>query len=483
MRALFLWLFFSFAAFGTAWGQGSLAEKKRHAKELFLSAHYQEAYHLLQSTGDGRQPDAETNFLMALCLYQLNDLDAAETILLNLINTRSAYSESWLYMARIFHDRHEFLKATEYYKAYLKVLSPNAPNRSAVREAIRRCSNGIQWQYRKPLAIVENLGPEVNTAFDEFGPIPSPTTNERLYFSSARPGCSGGPRNSNGQPDELYGRYTCDIFFTQLQNGQWKSPSGISYLVNTPKHEIAFGFGKDGSVMYYFKGNNFSQGQIFIDSFRVGTTNILSSDILYSPVEPIAGISAPFFVQDSVIIFPSQRPGGYGGLDLYRTVYSQGNWSTPQNLGPEINSAYDETTPFLARDGQSLYFSTNNPEYSIGGFDILKTVFNPYIGHWSSPVNLGVPINSAGDETHFSLSRDGYTAFFASSRKDGYGERDLYAAYFMDYLPEMGQNNRSGLRLPSSAMNTHYVAAPPIPTEPTYPFIHFFPNYHKIERP
>lgn len=479
MRALLLLLFFSFGLFGTVMGQGSLAEKKRHAKELFLSAHYQEAYYLLQSSGDSRQADAETNFLMALCLYQLNQLDAAENILLNLISTKSGYTESWLYLARIYHDRHEFLKATEYYKAYLKVLSPNAPNRSAVREAIRRCSNGIQWQYRKPLAIVENLGSEVNTAFDEFGPIVSPTSNERLYFSSARPGCSGGPRNSNGQPDELYGRYTCDIFFTQLQNGQWKSPSGISYLVNTPKHEIVFGFGKNGSAMYYFKGTNFSQGQVFIDSFRVGTTNILSSDILYSPIDPISGISAPFFVSDTVVIFPSQRPGGYGGLDLYRSVFSQGYWSAPQNLGSEINSPYDDTTPFMARDGKSLYYSTNNPEYSLGGFDVVKTVFNPYAGRWSPPVNLGLPINSAGDETHFYLSKDGYTAFFASSRKDGYGERDLYAAYFLDFLPEMGQSNRSGAHsspaaytLYSQGNNTLY----PVSAD-------FFPNYNKVEHP
>ena len=479
MRALLLLLFFSFGLFGAAIGQGSLAEKKRHAKELFLSAHYQEAYYLLQSSGDSRQADAETNFLMALCLYQLNQLDAAENILLNLIRTKSGYTESWLYLARIYHDRHEFLKATEYYKAYLKVLSPNAPNRSAVREAIRRCSNGIQWQYRKPLAIVENLGSEVNTAFDEFGPIVSPTSNERLYFSSARPGCSGGPRNSNGQPDELYGRYTCDIFFTQLQNGRWKSPSGISYLVNTPKHEIVFGFGKNGSVMYYFKGTNFSQGQIFIDSFRMGTTNILSSDILYSPIDPISGISAPFFVSDTVVIFPSQRPGGYGGLDLYRSVFSQGYWSAPQNLGPEINSPYDDTTPFMARDGKSLYYSTNNPEHSLGGFDVVKTVFNPYTERWTTPVNLGLPINSAGDETHFYLSKDGYTAFFASSRKDGYGERDLYAAYFLDFLPEMGQSNRFGWRS-SPAVYTLNIMGKNIPN-PVY--ADFFPNYNKVEHP
>jgi hypothetical protein len=82
----------------------------------------------------------------------------------------------------------------------------------------------------------------------------------------------------------------------------------------------------------------------------------------------------------------------------------------------------------------------------MGGFDIVKAVFNTYAGNWTRPVNLGMPINSAGDETHFRLSRDGYSAYFASSRKDGMGERDLFAAYFFDYLPEMGATEPAGKR-------------------------------------
>jgi hypothetical protein len=122
---------------------------------------------------------------------------------------------------------------------------------------------------------------------------------------------------------------------------------------------------------------------------------------------------------------------------LYKTVWRRGRWSAPTNLGPDINSAYDETTPFLSRNGQVLYFSSNRPDQSIGGFDVFRCLLIPQINRWTNPDNLGVPINSASDDTHFRLSRDGYTAYFASARKDGLGERDLYAAYFFDYLHEM----------------------------------------------
>jgi hypothetical protein len=195
----------------------------------------------------------------------------------------------------------------------------------------------------------------------------------------------------------------------------------------------------------------------------------MASDIFYGPVDALAGISSPHFVSDKIIIFPSQRPGGYGGLDLYKTEFSNGQWSVPQNLGPTINSPYDETTPFMARDGKSLYFSTNNTELSMGGFDVVKTVFNTYAGNWTRPFNLGMPINSAGDETHFRLSRDGYSAYFASSRKDGMGERDLFAAYFFDYLPEMGA-------IESAGKKPVYVQLAPQPREIPNTTRHFMPD-------
>ncbi|MBK8654994.1 MAG: PD40 domain-containing protein [Haliscomenobacter sp.] len=418
-------------------GQETLVDKKRQAKEFFINAHFQDAYNVLQTAQKNHLEDKESNFLMALSLYHLNRLNEAETILLGLLSDRSPYAETWLYLGRIFQDRNEFLKATDYYKAFLKTLSSDDPNRNVIRDEIRRCSNGLQWQFRAPMAIVENLGPQINTPYDEFGPLTSPNAVDRLYFSSARPGCSGGQRNRYGAQDDVFGRFTCDIFSAQLVSGQWKNPVGMSYLINTPKHEIALDFAPSGRAMYYFKGSQFSEGQIFVDTFRSGGNNVLSTDPLLSPLDAVAGMSAPHFVNDTLILFPSSRPGGYGGLDLYRTVFRNGRWTAPQNLGPEINSAFDETTPFLARDGKSIYYSSNNPNLSIGGFDILKSVFNTHAGKWSTSANLGIPINSSRDETHFRLSRDGYTAFFASSRKDGLGERDLYAAYFFDFLPEM----------------------------------------------
>ncbi|MEY4134677.1 MAG: tetratricopeptide repeat protein [Saprospiraceae bacterium] len=416
--------------------QENLSERKKKAKEYFYNARYLDAFNVLQQAQKNNLEDRETKFLMAVSLYLINRLPEAEAMFQEQVTQKNYFPEAWLYLGRIFHDQNDYLKASEYYKTYLKTLPSDDPNRQLVRDAVRSCSNGIQLQFRPPLAIVENLGNGINTPFDEFGPINSPTSNDRLYFSSSRNTSYGGLRNKNGIPDEIFGRYYSDIFHARFQNGQWKDPENLGYLTNSAKHEVVLDFAPNGRSMYYFRGNTFSQGQIFVDTFSASAKN-LTAEIFFGPADAIAGISAPHFVNDTLLVFPSKRPGGLGGMDLYKSVFYQGKWSNPVNLGPDINSPYDESSAFLARDGKSLYFSTNNPKWSIGGFDVLKSVLNLATGRWSTPYNLGLPINSAEDETHFRLARDGYTAYFASSRRDGLGERDIYAAYFFDFLPEM----------------------------------------------
>lgn len=211
----------------------------------------------------------------------------------------------------------------------------------------------------------------------------------------------------------------------------------MNFLLNSPRHDVLFDFSADGEVLYYFRGWKPDQGQIFVDTFRQAEQRTLNSDPFTGPAVANLGDGTLFVVGDTLILFSSRRPGGYGGLDLYRTALRNGQWTAPKNLGPEVNSAYDETTPFLARDGFTMYYSTNHPDLSIGGLDIVKVVYNPNSRKWTQPELLPPPLNSAGDDAYFRLAKDGFTAYFSSSRKDGYGKRDIYAAYFNEFLPEM----------------------------------------------
>ncbi|MEO0724114.1 MAG: tetratricopeptide repeat protein [Bacteroidota bacterium] len=414
----------------------SKQELKEEAKAYLAVERYEDAIRTLQRSRQLVRSDEESRFLLAVCHYQINQLEQSQELLNALTaEDKSPYPECWWYLARILHAQQQFGEAAAQYKMYLRTLRGDHPNRPMTIEAIRRCDNGLRLLYRDPQAIVENMGQQVNTAADEFGPVPSPNRSTRLYFSSIRPGNSGGPRNKYTQTDEQYGSYLSDMYSTDLTGGQWQRAQAMHSLLNSPQHEYLIGFSGGGQVLLYFQGWNWDRGEIFADTFRQERS--LTTTPFLAPASGQGGDQALHVYYDTLLIFASRRPGGYGGLDLYRSSLRDGRWTAAENMGPEINTPFDETTPFLARDGVTLYFSTNSSRKSIGGLDIVRSVYLPEAKRWSEPENLGVPINSAADDSHFQLARDGFTGFFASARKDGFGQRDLYLAYFTKYRKEM----------------------------------------------
>lgn len=420
-------------------GQAQSAnEKKEEAKLFFANKRYETALSLLQSTRALYRDDKESKFLIALCYYQLNQLDKALAQLNRFSEEeRSPYPELWLYYGRIYHARHQFDQASTYYKRYLRTIRPGHNNRQMVIEDIRRCANGISLQFQEALAIVENLGKSVNTVNDEFAPILSPNYNDQLYFSSIRPGNIGVPRKDNGVADDRFGNLPSDMYNCRITGGIWGEVQPMHYLLNGPNHEVLLGFNRDGSALYYYKGRNLQNGQIIVDTFKRVEERLVSSTPLPVPMDTYRGDNNPYFYNDTLLVFSSNRPGGYGGSDLYKCSYRRGRWTAPVNLGPDINTPYDETTPFLARDGHTLYYSSNDSKRSIGGLDIFKSFYVEETQRWTLPKNLGMPINSAADDDHFKISGDGFTAFFASARKDGEGLRDIYISYFQEFLEEM----------------------------------------------
>ena len=197
------------------------------------------------------------------------------------------------------------------------------------------------------------------------------------------------------------------------------------------------GFSNYGSVLLYFKGWTWENGEIFADTFQQESQRSLKTTPFIGPAQGNAGEQNLFLYNDTLLIFASRRIGGYGGLDLYQSSFKNDSWSTPENMGPTINSTFDETSPFLSRDGHSLYFSTNDSQKSVGGLDVVRSVYLDEAKRWSEPGNLGFPINSPSDDAHFILAKDGFTAFLSSARKDGFGQRDLYVTYFTKYRKEM----------------------------------------------
>jgi hypothetical protein len=134
--------------------------------------------------------------------------------------------------------------------------------------------------------------------------------------------------------------------------------------------------------------------------------------------------SACFMPNHNKIIFASERKGGYGGKDLYSAEKIKDNvWGNIKNLGPVINTKYDEDAPFVTTDGKILFFSSNNNS-SLGGYDIFRSDLKE--DQWQSPYNLGPPINTKNDDKFFIVRADGKVGYYSSYKQGGKGEQDIY---------------------------------------------------------
>lgn len=438
MRILLLALLFTIVGHALK----AQAYKKEEAKAFFVNQRYEDALAVLGAAENLVASDQEARLIMAVSYYQTNQLEKAGRFFQSIIRKeKDPFPECWLYLGKIRHAMNQFKEAAGYYKDYLRRIRAGHPNRKMVWDDIRRCATGMRLQYLPSAVYAENLGPEVNSSGDEFAPVLSPNYSNRLYFSSMRNGNLGGRRNEYGMPDSRTGQFYSDIYSCRSATGgggSWQEVRSIGFLVNSTRHDVLLDFNTDGTVLYFFQGWHDKDAKILVDTFqRNEEQRTVSSDVFEGPVSPSNGDEALCFASDHLLYFASRRPGGYGGLDIYQLEFKDGQWGQPVNLGPQINTAYDETTPFLARDRMTLYYSTNHPNLSIGGLDVVKSVFNPNSETWTTPENLLTKINSSEDDLYFRIAKDGFTGYFASSRKDGYGQRDIYAAHFDDFLPEM----------------------------------------------
>jgi len=126
------------------------------------------------------------------------------------------------------------------------------------------------------------------------------------------------------------------------------------------------------------------------------------------------------------LYFASTRKGGFGGRDLYTaTKMDDGSWGRVKNMGPKINTRYDEDAPFIHPDDRLLIYSSNG-EKSMGNYDIFKTIYNPKDTSWSEPENVGYPINTPDRDSYYVLSAGGERGYYSSGKAGGYGLQDMY---------------------------------------------------------
>jgi outer membrane protein OmpA-like peptidoglycan-associated protein len=410
-----------------------LAKLKEEGLNFYERGKFGEAFELLSRFEEQKSGDVLVETALGITAFQLNKLGFAKQYLQAALTASGKKVEPTILLGlgRVAHAELNFKEAIKTYKKFLSYSDDKNPERRRVIGDIQRCASGIKILLQSELALVENLGEAVNSRFDEFAPLQSPTFDERIYFSATRDDAAGGLRNAACLPDKKNGYYFTDIYFTEIEGTEWKTPKRIeSELINTPHHELLLDIVNGGKTLIFYRSVNGYSGDIIVDTFRTNEeTRTVLNPKLVSPMKPENGDNSLYFFNDTILVFAARLPDGFGGLDLYYSVKQNDVWSGPKNLGKGVNTPYDETAPYLAKDGRTLYFSSNSTA-SMGGYDIFKSSYDEDSLRFRPSENLGRPINSPGDDMYFRLSPDGLGGYFCSNRKESFGGRDIYSVLF-----------------------------------------------------
>jgi outer membrane protein OmpA-like peptidoglycan-associated protein len=332
---------------------------------------------------------------------------------------------AYKYLGDAYHLNYQFDKAIEAYDKYLAVMAGNKISDKAITADINRriemCKTGKRLMATPVKLKIQNLGSAVNSSYADYSPVLSADQNT-LFFTSRRPETTGGQKDDEGN-------YLEDIYMSTRTKAGWTKASNIGAPINTDGNEATVGLSPDGQTILIYKDDN-GDGNIYsttLDGDVWSTPVKLNENINSKYWEPSAFISA----DGNTIYFTSNRPGGYGGRDLYTSKRSpEGDWSKAVNMGPSINTPYDEDAPFIHPDGVTLSFSSNGHN-TMGGFDIFTSLLSDD-GNWSEPVNVGYPVNTTDDDIFYVVSPDSRKAYFTSFRDGGLGEKDNYMVTFLD---------------------------------------------------
>jgi outer membrane protein OmpA-like peptidoglycan-associated protein/tetratricopeptide (TPR) repeat protein len=311
------------------------------------------------------------------------------------------------------------------YEYYRKTLNQknNVDEIFEVQKRIDECKTGKILQEKPERVWIDNLGPQINSKFPEYAPLIS-ADESLMFFTSRRPDTQGG----GVAVDD--GKYFEDIYIAVQKEGKWQKAENLGSDVNGKSHDATAGLSPDGKTLYVYLGAE-GAGDIHQSNFELGKYSKLKSLGKTINGKETHETSAFLSGDGKQLYYVTDKEGGQGGHDMYVSTWNEEKerWDEGVNLGPTLNTKYDETGAFIHPDGKTLYFASKGHE-TMGGYDIFYSIKQDD-GNWSKPRNLGYPVNTPDDDVHFVISASGRHGYYASFRQDGEGEKDIYMITFL----------------------------------------------------
>mgnify|MGYP005848781077 CR=1 FL=1 len=301
----------------------------------------------------------------------------------------------------------EFI-ASPYYVEY---------NSAIVERELQICKRA-QVMMDNPAKInITNMGDVINNEGDNFSAVMSADGNSIVYVTNLK----------------LYDA----IFYSVKEDGKWKTPVNISSQVFSDGNMYPTSLSADGTELYLVKNYQNKTSDIVRSRLIDGVwtpAELLNSYINTKGNETHATIS-----EDGTKLFFTSDSKGYGGLDIFLSIKNPatGDWGKAVNLGKNINSSSNENTPFITHNGTLLFFCSQN-HYNMGEYDMFYSQLQSN-GKWSTPVNLGYPINTTNNNMFYAPIENGRYLLIAKNLPEGYGMRDIYKVELL-FDPFAGKN-------------------------------------------
>jgi tetratricopeptide (TPR) repeat protein len=309
--------------------------------------------------------------------------------------------EVYFLLGSAYRVNNQLDEAIAAYEKYKEFLDPKDKyNREATDQYIRNCQFAKELLKKPHNVTFTNLGNVINNSQANFNPVVS---GDGKILAFTTPGKQG-----------------YDIYISSFNDSVWSAPKNISPALGAGKYMKTSSLSYDGNTLLLDMEDP-ENSDLYLSRFKKGR---------WSKVEPLSKeinskwneTNGSFSADGKTLYFTSNRKGGEGDLDIYRSILQGEVWSAPQNLGPEVNTPLNEETPFVSADNKDLYFSSEGHK-GMGGYDVFKfDLSNP----GNEVVNLGYPVNTTENNLFYVPYGDGSTAYYAFRGEDSYGGRDIY---------------------------------------------------------
>ncbi|MDE6409287.1 MAG: OmpA family protein [Muribaculaceae bacterium] len=376
---------------------------------------YKSVYNKLSPKKD-RELRGEVAYQLATCYRRLNMAPNASAAYQNAIRYDYPDSMAFYYLGRSLQAEGKYQPAIDAYTTFLEW----RPDDQLAREGINGCRMAIKAKEGRKSRYIVKSAKLFNSRRSDFAPMYLDKELNTIYYTSSTEKATGTNKS------EITGTKKSDIFYSKKdESGKWGKPEPAEGSLNTEHDEGIISFSPDGQTMYLTVARRAPEADTSVEIYTSRRSDAswsepqkfeITADTLSAYGHPAASPDGTY------LYFCSDMPGGYGGKDIWRINLKERSGSL-ENLGPQINTPGDEMFPYLRADTLLYFSSDGHPGF--GGLDLFKAHLNSTGDRWSVE-NMGIPINSSGDDFGITYGL-GESGFFSSNRGDARGYDHIYS--------------------------------------------------------